>query len=110
MTPSADGQLLAIIERIERLSDEKKTIGKDIADVYAEAKSSGYDVKALKAIVKERKQDVNERAEHETILETYRRALGMLSGTPLGNAAVERATAEQRFSRRDPSGRDLRTS
>jgi uncharacterized protein (UPF0335 family) len=89
----ADGQLLAIVERIERLSEEKKTIGEDINDVYAEAKSSGYDVKALKAIVRERKQDVSERAEHETIMALYRRALGMLDGTPLGNAAIERANA-----------------
>jgi uncharacterized protein (UPF0335 family) len=90
---TADGQLQAIIARIERLEEEKKTIGDDITDVYAEAKSSGYDVKALKAIVKERKQNPAERAEHESILQTYRRALGMLDGTPLGNAAIERATS-----------------
>jgi uncharacterized protein (UPF0335 family) len=101
MTPSvfatpaatfADAQLRAIIERIERLEAEKKTIGEDIADVYAEAKGNGFDVKALRQIVRERKQDANERAEQETILDTYRRALGMLADTPLGRAATEAAT------------------
>jgi uncharacterized protein (UPF0335 family) len=90
---TADGQLLAIVERIERLTGEKKAIGDDIKDVYAEAKSAGYDVKALKAIVKERSTSSVDTSEHEAILDTYRRALGMLDGTPLGNAAVQRATA-----------------
>ena len=74
----AKDQLKAIIERIERLEEEKKTISDDIRDVYAEAKGNGYDVKALRTIVRMRKEDANERAEHETILETYMQALGML--------------------------------
>jgi uncharacterized protein (UPF0335 family) len=74
----AKDQLKAIIERIERLEEEKKTISDDIRDVYAEAKGNGYDVKALRAIVRMRKQDPDERAEQETILETYMAALGML--------------------------------
>ena len=65
-------------ERIERLEEEKKTIADDIRDVYAEAKGNGFDVKALRTIVRMRKQDANERAEEETILETYLQALGML--------------------------------
>ena len=77
-TKFAKGQLKAIIERIERLEEEKKTISDDIRDVYAEAKGNGFDVKALRAIVRLRKQDANERAEQETILETYMQALGML--------------------------------
>ena len=72
-------QLKAIVERIERLEEEKKTIADDIKDVYAEAKGNGYDVKALRTIVRMRKQDPNERAEAETILETYLHALGMLA-------------------------------
>ena len=72
-------QLKAFIERVERLEEEKKTISDDIRDVYAEAKSSGFDVKALRAIVRLRKQDVDERKEYETILETYMHALGMLN-------------------------------
>jgi len=77
-TRFAKDQLKAIIERIERLEEEKKTISDDIRDVYAESKGNGFDVKALRAIVRLRKQDPNERAEQETILETYMLALGML--------------------------------
>lgn len=76
-TKFAKDQLKAIVERIERLEEEKKTIADDIRDVYAEAKGNGYDVKALRAIIRIRKQDPNERAEHETILETYMLALGI---------------------------------
>ncbi len=64
--------------RYPRREEEKKTISDDIRDVYAEAKGNGFDVKALRAIVRLRKQDANERAEQETILETYMQALGML--------------------------------
>ena len=74
----AKDQLKAIIERIERLEEEKKAISDDIRDVYAEAKGNGFDVKALRTIVRMRKQDANEREEQETILETYLQALGML--------------------------------
>ena len=77
-TSFAKDQLKAIIERIERLEEEKKTISDDVRDVYAEAKGNGFDVKALRTIVRLRKQDANERAEAETILETYMQALGML--------------------------------
>jgi uncharacterized protein (UPF0335 family) len=77
-TAFAKDQLKSIIERIERLEEEKKTISDDIRDVYAEAKGNGYDVKALRTIIRMRKQDANERAEQETILETYLQALGML--------------------------------
>jgi uncharacterized protein (UPF0335 family) len=77
-TRFAKDQLKAIIERIERLEEEKKTISDDIRDVYAEGKGNGFDVKALRQIVRLRKQDPNERAEAETILETYMQALGML--------------------------------
>ena len=74
----AKDQLKAIVERIERLEEEKKTISDDIKDVYGEAKGNGYDVKALRTIIRMRKQDANERAEQETILDTYLQALGML--------------------------------
>ena len=74
----AKGQLKAIIERIERLEEEKKAISDDIKDVYAEAKGNGFDVKALRTIVRLRKQDADERQEQETILETYMQALGMI--------------------------------
>jgi uncharacterized protein (UPF0335 family) len=77
-TKFAKDQLKSIIERIERLEEEKKAIADDIRDVYAESKGNGFDVKALRAIVRLRKQDPNERAEAETILETYMHALGMI--------------------------------
>jgi uncharacterized protein (UPF0335 family) len=74
----AADQIRSIIERIERMEDEKKVISDDIRDVYAEAKSNSYDVKAIRTIVRMRKQDANERQEAETILETYMHALGMI--------------------------------
>ena len=77
-TKFAKDQLRSIIERIERLEEEKKAISDDIRDVYAESKGNGFDVKALRTIVRLRKQDPNERAEAETILETYMQALGMM--------------------------------
>jgi len=66
------------VERIERLEEERKSIGDDIRDVYTEAKGNGWDVKALRTIVRLRKQDPNERQEQETILETYMHAMGMI--------------------------------
>lgn len=87
----AKDQLKAIIERIERLSEEKDGIASDIRDVFTEAKGNGFDVPALKAIIKLRKEDANKRAERETILETYMMALGMLADLPLGQAAMKRA-------------------
>jgi uncharacterized protein (UPF0335 family) len=74
----AKDQLKAFVERIERLAEEKKAISDDIGDVYAEAKANGFDKKALHAVVRLRAQDVNERKEHEAIVETYLHALGML--------------------------------
>ena len=78
-TRFAKDQLKAFIERVERLEEEKKAIGDDIRDVYAEAKASGFDVKALRTIVRLRKQDADERREQEAILETYMHALGMVN-------------------------------
>ena len=77
-TRFAKDQLKAIIERIERLEEEKKTISDDIRDVYAESKANGFDVKALRQIIKLRKIEPTERDEQEAILETYMHALGML--------------------------------
>ena len=75
----AKDQLKAFVERIERLEEAKNAIADDVRDVYAEAKANGYDVKALRTVVRMRKQDVNERKEQEAILETYLHALGMLA-------------------------------
>jgi len=75
----AKDQLKAIIERIERLEEEKKATSDDIRDVYAEAKGTGFDVKALRSIVRMRKQDTDERREEQAVLEMYMNALGMLN-------------------------------
>lgn len=83
-------QLKTIIERIERLEEEKKATADDIRDVYAEAKGNGFDVKALRTIVRLRKMDADERREQEAVLETYMHALGMLADLPLGQAAIAR--------------------
>lgn len=83
-----NGQLRSIVERIENLEAEKAATQSDIKDVYAEAKSNGYDAKALREIVRRRKHDAAAMAEHEAIVETYMAALGMLIGTPLGDAAL----------------------
>ena len=72
----AKDQLKSIIERVERLEEDKKAISDDIKDVYSEAKGNGYDVKALRAIVRYRKEDAQDRAEREAIFETYLNALG----------------------------------
>lgn len=74
----AKDQLKAFVERVEKLEEEKKAISDDIRDVYAESKANGFDVKALRTIVRLRKMDANERAEQDAILETYMHALGML--------------------------------
>lgn len=74
----AAGQLRAFIERIERLEEEKKTIADDISEVYAEAKGTGFDTKAIRQLVRERKKDQAERQEAEAILSLYRAALGMI--------------------------------
>ncbi len=74
----AKDQLKAIIERIERLEEEKKATSDDIREVYAEAKGNGFDTKALRAIVRMRKMDSDERREQQEVLDTYLHALGML--------------------------------
>jgi len=78
-TRFAKDHLKAFVERIERLEEEKKALADDIRDVYGEAKATGFDVKALRTIIKMRKEDTDERKEHEAILETYMHALGMLN-------------------------------
>ncbi len=73
----AADQLRLLIERIERLEEEKKGIADDIRDVYAEAKATGYDVKTIRAIIRLRKMESHDRMEAEALLETYKAALGI---------------------------------
>ncbi|MGB0084358.1 MAG: DUF2312 domain-containing protein [Rhodomicrobiaceae bacterium] len=77
---SAKDRLRAFIERIERLEEEKAALSADIREVFAEAKSTGFDTKALRAIIRMRKQDDHERMEQEALLATYMHALGMIGG------------------------------
>jgi uncharacterized protein (UPF0335 family) len=77
MADSADDRLRLLIERIERLEEEKKGIGDDIKDVYSEAKSTGYDPKIIRQIVRLRKMKPDDRREAEALLETYKNALGI---------------------------------
>jgi uncharacterized protein (UPF0335 family) len=88
---AADDRLRLLIERIERLEEEKKGIADDIRDVYAEAKAVGYDTKIMRQVVRLRKMKPDERSEQDIIRETYMAALGMLADTPLGQAAINRA-------------------
>ncbi|MDF8333569.1 DUF2312 domain-containing protein [Novosphingobium cyanobacteriorum] len=77
MADSADDRLRLLIERIERLEEEKKGIGDDIKDVYGEAKATGYDAKIMRQIVRLRKMKPDDRREMEAVLETYKNALGI---------------------------------
>lgn len=73
----AADRLRSIVERIERLEEERKALGGDIRDIYAEAKSAGFDVKVLRQLITIRKKQAAEVEEQETLLDVYRRALGM---------------------------------
>ncbi len=75
---NAKDRLRVFIERIERLEEEKAALTADIREVFAEAKSSGFDTKAIRTIIRMRKQDDHERMEQEAILVTYMHALGMV--------------------------------
>ncbi len=73
----AADRLRGIVERIERLEEERKALGSDIRDIYAEAKSAGFDVKVLRQLIRVRRQEPADVEEQETLLDVYRRALGM---------------------------------
>ena len=77
-TTFAEGQLKSIVERIERLEEEKKAIAADIKEVYAEAKGNGYDIKILRKVISLRKKEIGERMEEEAMLDVYLSALGMM--------------------------------
>ena len=77
-TKFAKDQLKAIIERIERLEEEKQALAGDIRDVYGEAKANGFDTKTLRQVVRLRKQDAHERQEQDALLDLYLNALGMI--------------------------------
>lgn len=78
----AADQLKSFVERIERLEEEKQTLADDIKDIYAEAKGTGFDTKALRHIVRLRKQDKSEREEFFALVDLYMQALGMVFSAP----------------------------
>ncbi|HEX5455095.1 MAG TPA: GapR family DNA-binding domain-containing protein [Stellaceae bacterium] len=86
----AGEQLKSLIERIERLEEEKRALGEDIKEVYAEAKGNGFDAKIIRQIIRIRRMDQDDLDEQETLLELYKRALGMLPD----QAAPESRAAE----------------
>ena len=73
----AADRLRSIIERIERLEEERKALGNDIKDIYSEAKSAGFDVKVLRKLISLRKVEAKDREEMDGLLDVYMRALGM---------------------------------
>jgi uncharacterized protein (UPF0335 family) len=79
-TTFAHGQLKSIVERIERLEEEKKVIAADIKEVYAEAKANGFDTKILRKVISLRKKEATEREEEQSMLDVYMAALGMIPG------------------------------
>jgi uncharacterized protein (UPF0335 family) len=84
----AGAQLKSFIERIERLEDEKRALGEDVKEVYAEAKASGFEPKIMRQIIKIRRMDKEEHDEQETLLDLYKRALSMV---PESGARAEAA-------------------
>lgn len=80
----AGAQLRALIERIERLEEEKKALSEDIKEVYGEAKANGYDTKIMRQVIRVRKQDQAERQEQEALLDLYLHALGMIADPESG--------------------------
>ncbi|MGB5215021.1 MAG: DUF2312 domain-containing protein [Anderseniella sp.] len=91
-TSFAQGQLRSLIERIERLEEEKKAIAADIKEIYGEAKSNGFDTKIMRKVVSLRKKDSAERQEEEAILDLYLSALGMIAAD--GSGQDDAAAAE----------------
>ena len=87
----ADARLRSFIERLERLEADKADIAADIRQVKAEAKGAGYDVKVINEVLKQRRMDAAARNEFLELVDAYKHALGMLSDTPLGQAAVDAA-------------------
>ena len=89
---AAQKQFRQFIERIERMEEEKKALGEDITDVFAEMKAVGYDVKTVRWLLKLRKMSKTDRDEQDAVLEVYMHAMGMLDGTPMGEfLAAEQA-------------------
>jgi len=90
----AGDRLRSFIERIERLNEEKRALSEDIKEVFAEAKETGFDPKIMRKLIALRKRDASDVDEEESLLEVYKRALGMLADLPLGRAAMKEQFGE----------------
>lgn len=88
---NATTHLASIVERVERINDEIKSLKEDQKEIFLEAKSAGYDGTALRALIRERAEDPTKRQNREALLDVYRRAIGEWGNTPLAKAAVEAA-------------------
>ena len=86
----SNGQLRAIVDRIEKLELDKASIAGDIKEVYAEAKANGFDTKIIRKVIAIRKKEAAAREEEAALLDIYMAALGMIADLPLGQAALER--------------------
>ena len=91
--PVAADRLRSIVERVERLDEEKRALSGDIKDIMAEAKSAGFDTKVIRQLIAIRRKDAAEVEEQETLLQIYKAALGMLADTSLGAVALAAAIA-----------------
>ena len=91
---STNNQLKALVERIEKLEEERANLGEDVKSVFAEAKANGFDPKIIKKVLALRKKDASKIAEEQALLSVYMDALGMLADTPLGKAAIDRAASK----------------
>ena len=99
----AGDRLKSFIERIERLEEEKRALAEDIKEVYAEAKGTGFDTKIMRQLIKIRKMDKDDLDEQETLLDVYKRALGMIPDLPSEAAAAE----DKGVALSDPEAREI---
>ena len=90
---SSNNQLKALVERIEKLEEERTVLADDVKSVFSKAKANGFDPKIIKKVLALRKKDASKRAEEQALLSVYMDALGMLADTPLGKAAMDRAAS-----------------
>lgn len=88
---ASDGRLTSLIQRVERLEEEKKALAADIKEVFGEAADAGYDTAIIRSIIKARKMTDEERQERVHLMSVYMKAVGMLPGTPAGEAAMTEA-------------------
>ena len=103
---TSNAALTSFVQRIEALEEEKREIAAQIAEVKGEAKSAGFDVKVINALVRERRMSAHDRREFLELLEIYRAAIGDLDGTPLGDYARQRLMGKPASTGEEPGDED----